>query len=89
MRPAPLTQADGTTLIYVDKIFQHCKRGVSYQWLAVKADAQLHEAEWQPTKDFVDADGSITEAFHEYIVQHNLLPHLHNIVVVDNERRSQ
>lgn len=84
VRPAPLPQDDGSTLIYVDKILSNRKRGAGYQWLAAKTGAPLHEAEWQPTRDFLDADGTITKALHDYIVQHNLLPHFHNIVADDN-----
>jgi len=35
-----------------------------------------HEAEWQPTRDFIDKDGTLTTAFLEYIKEKNLLPHL-------------
>lgn len=60
------------------------KRGAGYQWLAAKTGASLHEADWQPTRDFVDPDGTINEAFRRYICAHKRLPHLHHIVVADN-----
>lgn len=83
-RPSPITQEDGTQLIFVDRILRHRKRSAGFQWLAAKTGAPIHEAEWQPTRDFVDNDGTINEAFHKYITENNLLPHLHNIVAVDN-----
>lgn len=32
-----------------------------------------HEAEWQPTKDFVDSDGTNTMALAEYLKEQSLL----------------
>lgn len=86
-RPAPIPQDDGTSLIEVDRILHHRKRGKGYQWLAAYTGAPLHEARWQPTSDFLDPDGTITKAFHDYITQNGLLPHLHNIAVVGNGKR--
>lgn len=88
-RPAPILDQDGNKLIYIEKILAHRKRGNGYQWLAAKTGAPLHEAEWQPTRDFLDEDGTITKALHHYLCEHNLLPHLHHIVVVDNQEGSQ
>lgn len=34
VRPTPLPQDDGSTLIYVDKLLSHLKLGAGYQWLA-------------------------------------------------------
>lgn len=50
---------------------------VGYQWLALMENSATHDAQWQPTRDFVDSDGTLTKAFHTYIVQNNPLPHLH------------
>lgn len=88
-RRSPFPQADATTLIYVDKILRHRKRGAGYQWIAAKTGAPLDEEEWKQTKDFVDKDGTINEAFHKYICDHTILPDLHNIVVDDNKDRKQ
>lgn len=87
-RPALIPQQDGTTLIHNDKILAHRKRGTGYHSFASKTGAPLHEAEWHPTRDFLDPDGTITKALHDYIVQHNLLPHLQNIVMDDNGGKS-
>lgn len=86
-RPESIPQPDGSSLIYVDKILSHRKRGKGYQWLTSYTGAPLHEAEWKPTNDFLDSDGTMTKAFHNYIVQNNLLPHLHNIVMNDTRGR--
>ena len=74
--PVPVTSAGGDSFV-VDKILGHRKRGRGYQWLTLMKDAPQHDAQWQPTKDFVDNDGTLTKAFHDYLIAHNLLPHLH------------
>lgn len=85
--PAPIKDECGTTLVFIDKILQHRKSGSGYQWLAAKTGAPLHEAEWQPTRDFIDDDGTMTKAFHDYVKHHILFPHLHHIVVDNNSGR--
>ena len=32
----------------------------------------IHDAEWQPARDFIDPDGTITEALLTYVQDHNL-----------------
>ena len=32
-----------------------------------------HDAEWQPTRDFVDPDGTMNEKFYEYIKNNGIL----------------
>jgi hypothetical protein len=32
----------------------------------------IHDAELQPAKDFIDADGTITEALQKYVQERNL-----------------
>ena len=76
-RPVPVPDSQGNLLFQVESIQAHRKRGCCYQWLTLMKGAPQHEAEWQPTKDFIDRDGTITKAFHDYIVKHNLLQHLH------------
>lgn len=65
------------SIVEVDKILAHRPRGKGYQWLTLLKGYPQHEARWQPTRDFVDADGTITKAFHDYIKEHNLLKNLH------------
>lgn len=84
-RLTPIIQEDGMQLIFVHRILCHRKRGAGFQWLAAKTGTPLHEAEWQLTREFVGRDGTVNEAFYKYITEHNFLPHLHHIVVFDNE----
>lgn len=44
----------------VEKILARRRRGRSYQWLTLLRAMEPHDAEWQPTRDFVDADGTLT-----------------------------
>lgn len=76
-RPDPVPDDSGDLLFEVDRIVAHRKRGRGYQWLTLLKGAPQHEAEWQPTRDFVDDDGTLTKAFRDYIVEHELLRHLH------------
>ena len=75
-RPAPVPSSTGPQYV-VDTILSHRKRGRRYQWLTLMEGAPQHEAQWQPTPDFLDADGTLTTAFHAYIARQNLLPHRH------------
>lgn len=72
----PPPDKDGQPLYEVESILCHRKRGKGFKWLTLMRGAPQQEACWQPTRDFIDADGTITEAFHDYIVQHVLLSHL-------------
>lgn len=67
----------GDTVIEIGKILSHKVRRRSYYFLALPKNAPTHEASWQPLADFIDEDGTITEALHSYLVQHNRLPYLH------------
>ena len=75
-RPVPVPDATGQELHEVAEIFKHRKRGRGYQFLTLLKGVPRHEAVWQPTKDFVDTDGTLTEVFYHYIRKHNLLPQL-------------
>lgn len=75
--PVPVDATAEIPLFKVDRILGHRKRGRGYQWLTLMENSATHEAEWQPTRDFVDSDGTLTKAFRTYIVSKNLLPHLH------------
>ena len=35
-----------------------------------------HDAEWQPAIDFIDQDGTMNEAFYNYIKKNRILQHL-------------
>jgi len=76
--PASVPEVGSGALLYkVDKLLKHRKRGRGYQFLTLLEGVPRHEAVWQPSRDFIDADGTLTEAFHKYIVEHGLLHHLH------------
>lgn len=78
VRSTPFLVSEGERPLFrVDRILSHRKRGRGYQWLALMEGSNTHDAERQPTRDVVDADGTLAKAFHEYIVRHKLLPHLH------------
>lgn len=72
----PEENEKGENLFAVSKILGHRKRGRGYQWLTLLEEAAKHEAERQPTKDFVDADGTLTAVFPDYVKEHALLPNL-------------
>lgn len=35
-----------------------------------------HDAEWQPTRDFVDKDSTINDEFYNYSKKENIMKHL-------------
>ena len=76
LRPEPVPDSDGSPLFKVDEILHHRNRGRGYQFLTLLEGAPRHEACWQPTRDFVDNDGTLTEVFFEYIKKHNILSQL-------------
>ena len=89
-RPDPVPTVDGEEFV-VDKILQHRKRGRGFQFLTLMKGSPTHDAEWQPARDFIDKDGTMTEPFLEYIKEHGILGHLwekeDSVVEDDNRRR--
>ena len=65
--PNLVSDTDGELLFEVEAILRHRRRGRSYQFLTMLKGAPRHEAQWQPTRDFVDSDGTLTASFAEYI----------------------
>lgn len=76
-RPAPVRWPYVNVEYVVKEILLHRKRRSNFQFLTVMEGAPQHEAAWQPTKNFVDADGTSNAVFLCYIRRHNLLRHLH------------
>ena len=76
-RPDPVPSASGEMVFVVDRILAHRRRGRGLQWLTLMKGVPQHGAQWQPMRDFVDANGTVTAAFHDYIVQNDLLQHFH------------
>lgn len=75
--PTAVGNIDGEDLFIVDQILGHRKRGRGFQWLTAMKNVPQHDAQWKPKKDFIDSDGTLTQAFHEHIVAKDILPHLH------------
>lgn len=75
-RPDPVPTFEGEEHV-VEAILKHKRRGRGYLFLTLMKGAPTHEAEWQPTRDFVDKDGTVTDAWHQYIVEKNILPEYH------------
>lgn len=76
-RPTPVVCEDGGVEYVVGEILAHRLRGKKFKFLTLMKGAPRHEATWQPTDDFVDDDGKITEVFLEYITRKDILRHLH------------
>jgi len=75
-RPAPIPRIQGEEHV-VDKILNHRRRGRGYQFLTLMKGDPIHDAIWQPTRDFVDRDGSVTEIWQKYIQEQDILPQYH------------
>lgn len=61
--PEPIPYTAGEIQFEVHRILGHRKRWKRYQWRTLLKVAPQHEAECHPTRDFVDRDGTVTEAF--------------------------
>ena len=75
-RPEPVPAVDGDEN-YVEAILKHRKRGRGYQFLTLMKGSPIHDAEWQPTSDFVDRDGTVTDVCQKYIKETGILPQQH------------
>lgn len=75
VQPFPEDNCD--FVVEVSEIMGHKKRGRRFQVLTLYVNSPAHEAEWKPLCDFVDKDGTITTALHQYIILHDLLPGPH------------
>ena len=75
-RSSPVPAVHGNEQV-VDKILKHRARGRGYQFLTLMKGAPTHDAEWQPTRDFVDKDGTVTDEWQKYIREHNILAQYH------------
>ena len=60
----------------VEAILKHRKIGNGFQFLTLMKGDPTHDAEWQPTRDFVDPDGTMNEKFYEYIKKNGILKNL-------------
>lgn len=80
---APLAELhidyNGDQVIKIGTIISHRRQERGYQSLALLKNSPTHEAQWQPLRDFIDPDGTTTAALHLYLVESNILHHLHLI----------
>ncbi len=70
-KPVPVETPEGPGFV-VEEILSHRKRGHGYQFLTLMKGAPRHEASWQPTRDFIDSDGTVTAALYDYVKAHDL-----------------
>lgn len=76
--PAELHIDDnGDQVIEIGTFISHRRCGRGYQFLALPENSPTHEAQWQPLRDFIIHDRTITAALHSYLVEINILHHLH------------
>ena len=76
LKPAPIPTIHGEEHI-VEKILNHRPRGRGYQFLTLMKGAPNHDAEWQPTSDFVDPDGTVNAVWQTYIQENDILHKYH------------
>ena len=71
VRPTPVPTALGPEY-EVESILAHRRRGRGYQFLTLMKGDPIHDAEWQPARDFIDPDGTMTEALMKYVQEQHL-----------------
>lgn len=69
--PAPVLMKYGDEM-EVEAILDHRRRGRGYQFLTLMKGQPRHDAECRPTRDFVDPDGTTTEALLTYLHENNM-----------------
>ncbi len=72
----------------VERILNHSKRRTEFQFLTLMRGSPTHDSEWQPSKDFMDADGTINNAFLEYVKSRNILRDFWATDVVEDDNRA-
>ena len=75
-RPEPVPTVHGDEHV-VDKILKHRARGRGFQFLTLMRGAPTHDAVWLPTRDFVDADGTVTDVWQNYLRENGILEKYH------------
>ncbi len=75
-RPDPVPAVGGEEYI-VESILNRRKKGKGYQFLTLMKGSPTHDAEWQPSRNFIDKDGTHTDVLLEYIKKKKILPHLY------------
>ena len=62
----------------MEAILKNRKKGNEFQFPTLMKGDPTHDAEWQPTSEFFDLNGTMNENFYEYIKKHSILEHLWN-----------
>ncbi len=75
-RPDPVPAVVGEEYI-VESILNHRKRGKGYQFITLMKVSPTHDADWQPSRDFIDKDGTLRDVSLEYIKNKKILPYLY------------
>jgi hypothetical protein len=73
-KPAPVPAALGDER-GVEAILAHRRRGRGYQFLTLLKGTGTHDAELQPIRDFIDPDGTMTQALRIYLDKNHVLLH--------------
>ena len=55
-----------------DRILQHRRRGTGHQFLVEWKGYPSYEATWEPTRNFLDEDGTVHESLETYLHENNL-----------------
>ena len=75
-RPAPVPAVHGVEEV-VEKILKHRARGRRYQFLTLMKGPPTHDAELQPTREYVDKDGTVPDVWLKDIRDQDILPQYH------------
>jgi hypothetical protein len=59
----------------VEAILAHRRRGRGYQFLTLLKGTATHDAEWQPTRDIIDPDGTMTKDLRTYLDENQVSLH--------------
>lgn len=73
--PTPISEEKN--LFNVEPILVHRRRGRGYEWLTLMQNSNTHNEQWQSNKDCIDANGTLTKAFHDCIIEEDTLKHFH------------
>lgn len=76
VRPEPIPNVDGDPQI-VQNILSHRIRGTGYQFSVIMKGAPHHDAAREPTRDFMDSDGTETDVWQISIEENRILREFH------------
>lgn len=73
----PSLKDKGEYFIEVSRFSAHRLRDRGFQFLTLYKNASKYEAISKPMRDFLNSDGIVTHALHNYIRPNGILKHLH------------